>query len=84
MRRMGRMIGVMASDMRAWKKWRGVRRVTEEGTWRRTTGGRGRKARDNGLLFSERLTWKGVGHMEGGEWMMRRKGPPGPKREEDG
>jgi hypothetical protein len=35
--------------------------------------------RDNGLAFSGRLTWKGAGHMAGGEWMMRGKGPPGPK-----
>jgi hypothetical protein len=27
--------------------------------------------RRNGHLFSGRLTWKGVGHMAGGEWMMR-------------
>jgi hypothetical protein len=27
--------------------------------------------RYNGHTFSGRLTWKGAGHMAGGEWMMR-------------
>jgi hypothetical protein len=58
--------------MRAWKKWRGVRRVTEDDTWRKTSGGRG-KTRDNELAFGERLTWKGAGHMASNKWMMRRR-----------
>jgi hypothetical protein len=33
----------------------------------------GRKMRDNGLTFGERLTWKGAGHMASNKWMMRRR-----------
>jgi hypothetical protein len=31
--------------------------------------GGGKEMSYNGLAFSGRLTWKGVGHMAGGEWM---------------
>jgi hypothetical protein len=59
--------------MRAWKKWRGVRRVTEDGSWRKTSGGRGERREIMNSLFGERLMWKGAGHMANDKWMMRRK-----------
>jgi hypothetical protein len=54
--------------MRAWKKWRGVGRVTEDDSWRKG----GRREIMN-LPFGERLTWKGAGHVANDEWMMRRE-----------
>jgi hypothetical protein len=60
--------------MGAWKKWRGVRRVTEDGPRRKTSGERGEGRREiMNSLFGERLTWKGAGHMESNEWMMRKR-----------
>jgi len=32
---------------------------------------RGQEMSYNGLAFSGRLTWRGVGHMASGEWMVR-------------
>jgi hypothetical protein len=59
--------------MRAWKKWRGVKKGTKDGSWRKTSGGReGRREIMNSLLGG-RLMWKGVGHMENDKWMMRRE-----------
>jgi hypothetical protein len=64
----------MASDYEdVEEEWRGVRRATEEGTWRKTTGGRGGRRGILDLLFGKRLTWKGAGHMASGKWMMRRR-----------
>ena len=48
-----------------------MREVTGEDTWRKEISGGGQEMRYNGHVFSGRLTWKGAGHMVGGEWMMR-------------
>jgi hypothetical protein len=67
------MTGVVASD------YEGVRSgEVREGRQRRTHGGRHRRKKGGrremvDLLFGERLTWKGAGHMANDEWMMRRK-----------
>jgi hypothetical protein len=60
--------------MRCWRGYRG--RPMAEGNKRRGQG-----MRYNGHIFSGRLTWKGAGHLVGGEWTMRwGEGPHGQEK----
>jgi hypothetical protein len=49
--------------MRAWKKWRGVRRVTEDDSWRRTLGGGGWMTSDSGRKVEKEDDMMGEGPM---------------------
>jgi hypothetical protein len=67
------MTGVVASDYEGVKEVARCEKGDRGGHMAKTTGGRGGRREIMDLLFSERLTWKGEGHMASDEWMMRRK-----------
>jgi hypothetical protein len=62
-----------AKTVRAWKKWRGVRRVIEDGSWRKDLRRKEGRREITNSPFGEGPTWKGAGHMSSSKWMMKRR-----------
>ena len=73
MQRMGRMIGVMASDYEGMEEVARCEKGDRGGQMVKDNMRKGERQEVMNSLFGERLTWKGTGHMESNEWMVRRR-----------